>query len=116
MDASSDVVDFLDQASDDELAAQARIAAATALAAGVTTVRDLGDRGYVTLRTPRRAGVRSCGRPAAVVSGPPLTTVGGHCWFLGGEVDGVEQMRRRCRRSGRTGASTWSRCSPPAAT
>ena len=31
--------------------------------------------------------------PRLVVSGPPLTTVGGHCWFLGGEVDGAEQVR-----------------------
>lgn len=51
--------------------------------AGVTTVRDLGDRGYRTLAFRGRPGL-----PRVVASGPPLTTPGGHCHFLGGEVDG----------------------------
>jgi imidazolonepropionase-like amidohydrolase len=93
MDASLDVVDFLAQASDDDLLAQARLAAATALAAGVTTVRDLGDRGYVTLALRDELVADPAAGPRLVVSGPPLTTVGGHCWFLGGEVDGAEQVR-----------------------
>ncbi|MGC1212464.1 MAG: amidohydrolase family protein [Micromonospora sp.] len=52
-------------------------------AAGVTTVRDLGDRGYRTLAFRDRPGL-----PRVVASGPPLTTLGGHCHFLGGVVDG----------------------------
>lgn len=52
-------------------------------AAGVTTVRDLGDRGFRTLALRERAGL-----PRVVASGPPLTTPGGHCHFLGGEVNG----------------------------
>ena len=52
-------------------------------AAGVTTVRDLGDRNYRTLSFRRCAGL-----PRVVASGPPLTTPGGHCHFLGGAVDG----------------------------
>jgi imidazolonepropionase-like amidohydrolase len=50
--------------------------------AGVTTVRDLGDRGYRTLAFRKRPGL-----PRVVASGPPLTTPGGHCHFLGGTVD-----------------------------
>jgi imidazolonepropionase-like amidohydrolase len=49
---------------------------------GVTTVRDLGDRGFRTLGFRDRPGL-----PRVVASGPPLTTPGGHCHFLGGEVD-----------------------------
>lgn len=52
-------------------------------AAGVTTVRDLGDRGFRTLAFRDVAGL-----PRVVASGPPLTTPGGHCYFLGGEVQG----------------------------
>lgn len=52
-------------------------------AAGVTTVRDLGDRGYRTLAFRDHPGL-----PRVVASGPPLTTVGGHCHFLGGAVTG----------------------------
>ena len=50
--------------------------------AGVTTVRDLGDRDYRTLAFRERPGL-----PRVVASGPPLTTPGGHCHFLGGAVD-----------------------------
>jgi imidazolonepropionase-like amidohydrolase len=52
-------------------------------AAGVTTVRDLGDRHFRTLAFRKRPGL-----PRVVAAGPPLTTPGGHCHFLGGEVDG----------------------------
>ena len=51
--------------------------------AGVTTVRDLGDRGFRTLVFRDRPGL-----PRVVAAGPPLTTPGGHCHFLGGVVDG----------------------------
>jgi len=93
MDASAGVVESLERASDADLLAQARRAAASALAAGVTTVRDLGDRGYVTLALRDELAADPAVGPRLVVSGPPLTTVGGHCWFLGGEVDGAEQLR-----------------------
>jgi imidazolonepropionase-like amidohydrolase len=51
--------------------------------AGVTTVRDLGDRGFRTLAFRERPGL-----PRVVAAGPPLTTPGGHCHFLGAEVGG----------------------------
>ena len=51
--------------------------------AGVTTVRDLGDRHFRTLPFRQRPGL-----PRVVAAGPPLTTPGGHCHFLGGEVEG----------------------------
>ncbi len=52
--------------------------------AGVTTVRDLGDCGFRTLAFRERDGL-----PRVVASGPPLTTPGGHCHFLGGAVEGT---------------------------
>ena len=67
--------DALDQVIEDSLRTHA--------VAGVTTVRDLGDRGYRTLAFRERPGL-----PRVVASGPPLTTPGGHCHFLGGVVDG----------------------------
>ena len=51
--------------------------------AGVTTVRDLGDRDYRTLAFGERPAL-----PRVVASGPPVTTPDGHCHFLGGAVDG----------------------------
>jgi imidazolonepropionase-like amidohydrolase len=67
---------------DDELFERARAQARRALVGGVTTLRDLGDRNFVTL------GLRGdIELPTILCSGPPITTVGGHCWHLGGECE-----------------------------
>jgi imidazolonepropionase-like amidohydrolase len=58
-------------------------AAGAQLRAGVTTVRDLGDRDYLALRLRESA----TGLPTIVAAGPPITSVGGHCHFLGGVVE-----------------------------
>ena len=60
-------------------------------AAGVTTVRDLGDIGYRTLAFRDRLAP---GAPRIVASGPPLTVPGGHCHFLGGVVGDLDAARR----------------------
>ncbi len=64
------------------------------LAAGVTTVRDLGDRRYSVLdrRDRQRTGSRATPEPAILASGPPLTKPGGHCYYLGGVVDGPDAI------------------------
>ncbi len=92
-DASRDPVAAL-AARDDEAVTTAMIAAArTALLGGVTTVRDLGDRGYLSLGLRGRPDL-----PTILAAGPPITTPLGHCHFLGGEatdtVDGVRQAVR----------------------
>jgi imidazolonepropionase-like amidohydrolase len=58
--------------------------AASALASGVTTVRDLGDRRFLTLQVRDKGALDL---PEILASGPPLTRRGGHCWFLGGEAE-----------------------------
>ena len=60
------------------------------LAAGVTTVRDLGDRRYAVVEK-RDAGADRP-RPTILASGPPITSVRGHCWNMGGEATGVEGL------------------------
>ena len=62
------------------------------LAAGVTTVRDLADwhwcvQNYRSIRSEETV------EPTIVASGPPVTTVGGHCHFMGGAVHGHEEIR-----------------------
>lgn len=54
------------------------------VAAGVTTVRDLGDVGF---RVLEHRGREVEGLPRVVASGPPLTVPAGHCHFLGGVLD-----------------------------
>lgn len=54
------------------------------VAAGVTTVRDLGDVNYRALAHRGRDGE---GLPRVLAAGPPITIQAGHCHFLGGVVD-----------------------------
>ena len=57
------------------------------LAAGVTTVRDLGDRHFnVVARRDRQRRTPGLLEPTIVASGPPLTSPGGHCYYMGGEI------------------------------
>jgi imidazolonepropionase-like amidohydrolase len=92
-DASADVVGALSTRSDDEALAEMEDAARTALAGGVTTVRDLGDRDYLSLQLRGVAGL-----PTIVAAGPPVTTPGGHCHYLGGVTEPGELAVRRAVR------------------
>jgi imidazolonepropionase-like amidohydrolase len=96
-DASDEPVTHVEADDDAMLLLRMRQAAQRALAAGITTIRDLGDRSYLslTLRDRFRNG-QEIG-PRIVASGPPLTVTGGHCWFLGGEADGVDGIRQAVR-------------------
>ncbi|MDQ4115827.1 MAG: amidohydrolase family protein [Actinomycetota bacterium] len=78
--------------------------AATLVRAGVTTARDLGDLGRATvgLRAAIRRGERT--GPRLVLATTPLTSPGGHCWFLGGEVGTPEQVAALVADNARAGA------------
>jgi imidazolonepropionase-like amidohydrolase len=96
-DASDDPVAHL-QAQDDAAVLQwMHRAAQRAPAVGITTIRDLGDRNYLSLtlrdlfRDSHEVG------PRILAVGPPLTVSGGHCWFLGGVADGEDGVRRAVR-------------------
>jgi imidazolonepropionase-like amidohydrolase len=92
-DGSADPVAAL--AGRDDSAALAAMSAAgrVALRGGVTTVRDLGDREYLSLGL---RGARDL--PTIVAAGPPITTPAGHCHFLGGETEPTPQALRAAVR------------------
>lgn len=104
-DCSPDPVSWLTTATDGDLLATARRNAWTALASGVTTIRDLGDRGYVTLALRDETAQSPGAGPTVVPAGPPITSVGGHCWFLGGETAGLAALRRAVRERAAHGVS-----------
>jgi imidazolonepropionase-like amidohydrolase len=74
------------------------------LGVGVTTARDLGGRSYlsVVVRDAVAAGLTR--GPRLVVAGPPVTVTGGHCWFMGGEADSEDDLRRMVRTHHKHGA------------
>jgi len=55
------------------------------LAAGVTTMRDLGDRQWSVLERRDRPndGTADVTSPTILASGPPITSIRGHCWQMG---------------------------------
>lgn len=92
MNAVGNLADRDDAAAFAAMASAARIAAR----AGVTTVRDLGDRHYLSLGL-RDAATTDHSLPTIVAAGPPITSPGGHCHFLGGEASGVDGVRAAVR-------------------
>ena len=84
-DASADPVAALAARSDEQTLAAMTRAGQAALAGGVTTVRDLGDRDYLSLGLRGRAGL-----PTILAAGPPVTTLAGHCHYLGGCAEPTE--------------------------
>jgi imidazolonepropionase-like amidohydrolase len=92
-DASADPVGALAARSDQETTEAMIRAGQAALAGGVTTVRDLGDRDYLSLGLRGRPGL-----PTILAAGPPLTTPAGHCHYLGGCAQPTEAGMRAAVR------------------
>lgn len=86
------------------LVATATFAAATALRAGITTIRDTGCV-HSTVFELRRALELGYGvGPRILACGQPITITGGHTWYLGGEADGVDGLRKKVRSMAKLGA------------
>jgi imidazolonepropionase-like amidohydrolase len=88
----------------EQLAAVVAESLRTQLASGVTVVRDLGDRDWVAVahRDRQRAcsgatGTDPADEPTVLASGPPITSPGGHCYAMGGEVSGPDEIARAVR-------------------
>lgn len=94
---------FLGQ-DDDELLAAMRDRAEQLVLAGVTTVRDLGDRDGLVARLAEEVADGSTVGPGLVYAGTPLTPPRGHCYFLGGEVSGEAEIRGLVQRNIAAGA------------
>jgi imidazolonepropionase-like amidohydrolase len=92
----SPVLDVLDD-SDAALGARTLHNAGVALRAGITTVRDCGGRGRLGVDLADQVARWGYDASRIVAPGPPVTVTGGHCWFFGGEADGVEGVRLRVR-------------------
>jgi imidazolonepropionase-like amidohydrolase len=98
--SAPDALDRLPGLGADELDKTIEAALAAHLAAGVTTVRDLGDQDWAVVdrhRNPDRG-------PTVVAAGPPITSVDGHCAAMGGAVAGVDELRRAVRDRAERGA------------
>ncbi|SDP30846.1 Imidazolonepropionase [Actinopolyspora xinjiangensis] len=107
LDAGAEPINTLLASEDDELLNGMAERAEQALDAGTTTVRDLGDRNGTAIRIRDAVARGELTGPRILAAGPPLTVHGGHCWFLGGEVERDENsLRRAVARRAELGADT----------
>jgi imidazolonepropionase-like amidohydrolase len=90
--------------SDDMMLLRAAHNAEVALKAGITTLRDCGGRNHVTFSTKEAIKKKIIKGPRLLLSGRPITITGGHCFFLNGEADGVDDVRKLARRLIKEGA------------
>ena len=90
--------------SDDMLLLRAANNARIALKAGITTLRDCGGRNHVTFSIREAIEKKIIKGPRLMLSGRPLTITGGHCFFLNGEADGVDGVRKAARQLIKEGA------------
>ena len=82
---------------DEWLLLRATANASEALAAGLTTVRDCGGRGTIIPSLAQATLSGLVPGPRIVTCAAPITTTGGHCYFLGYEAEGIEQVQRAVR-------------------
>jgi imidazolonepropionase-like amidohydrolase len=73
------------------------------LEAGITTVRDLGAPTALAVELRDAVAAGLVDGPSLLVAGAPITTTGGHCWFMGGEADGELAVRRAVRERVKAG-------------
>jgi imidazolonepropionase-like amidohydrolase len=71
--------------------------AETNLRAGITTVRDMGAKEHIDLRFRTATEMGLVRSPRYLVSGQPIIATGGHCTYMGRQVDGPIEARRATR-------------------
>ena len=89
----------LESSRPEELMSVALRNCADSLLGGVTTVRDLGDIGYVTVTVRNLVNKGVMPGPSIFVAGPPITTTAGHLHFCGNTADTMDEIRKAVRRS-----------------
>ena len=95
----------IQQATPETLLLRAAGNAQTALAEGVTTVRDLGAPNSVIVPFRDAAAAGLFPSPHVLVAGAPLTRTGGHgCWW-GIEADTADEIRTAVRRQSKAGVN-----------
>ena len=75
-----------------------------ALAAGVTTMQDLGSKNDIAFRIRHAIQDGIIPGPRLLVAGTPITTTAGHCHMFGTEADTPDQVVTAVRRQARLGA------------
>ncbi|HEV2779399.1 MAG TPA: amidohydrolase family protein [Actinophytocola sp.] len=103
-DASANTVGYFAATTPTRRAITAANNARLALAAGVTSVRDLGASNRIALEVRDAIACGALPGPNVVAAGNVICMTGGHGSFVGRTVDGVDDIRRAVREQRRDGA------------
>jgi imidazolonepropionase-like amidohydrolase len=76
------------------------------LRAGVTTIRDVGGPGEMTIELAALIAAGEIAGPHMLASGRVITMTGGHGWWIGRQADGPDAVRRATRKNLRAGATS----------
>ena len=103
--AEADLLTVLGQLSEPELVVRALENAQATLRGGTTAARDIGGKEFIeiTVRDAINAG-RHLG-PTMLCAGKLICITGGHGWWLGAEIDGVDEMVHAVRANIKAGAN-----------
>ena len=96
--SSGSMLDEMQALDDEQLVVLGAASAERFLRAGVTTIFDCGARGTTAFRIRDAVNRGLVLGPRTLISGRPITRTGGHCWWWGGEADGVEGVRAAVRQ------------------
>jgi imidazolonepropionase-like amidohydrolase len=103
-DGSSDPVAHMKASDDNQLLITMLYNARLLLKSGVTTARELGARNFLDLVVKESIEAGTAYGPNLLVSNRPLTTTGGHCWFMGCECDDQTEIKKAVRGHVKAGA------------
>jgi imidazolonepropionase-like amidohydrolase len=104
LDAGPDSLRSLEQDDPTVTAVKAVTHARATLEGGVTTVRDVGSRGHISISVARaiRAGIIP--GPRTLNAGLAICMTGGHAWFIGRQTDGRDDVVKAVQEQVRAGA------------
>jgi imidazolonepropionase-like amidohydrolase len=91
-DGGPDPVATMKAEEDPQLLLRAVGGAQRALRAGITTIREVGAKNEVIFALKAAINSGLVVGPRLLVAGRPLTSIKGHCWFMGGEVANEEEL------------------------
>lgn len=92
------IIDQVLRESDEQLLARSLANAQAALRTGITTLRDCGGKGNIVQQVRDRIRRGDVAGPDILSCGSPITTLRGHCWWLGLIADTHDQVRQAAER------------------
>jgi imidazolonepropionase-like amidohydrolase len=104
LDASPDAIRSLEQDDPTVTAFKAVAHARATLVAGITTVRDVGSRGHISISVARAIKAGLFPGPRTLNAGLVICMPSGHAWFIGRQAAGPDEIVKAVREQVSAGA------------